>query len=220
MIGIYKITSPSNRIYVGQSTEVEARIKEYGYIYRSKKQVRLHASFLKHGVENHSFEILQECTAEELNDRERYWQDFYDVTGSNGLNCDLVDSTNAPKKRSAETRNKIAKKLKGHTYNLGRRFTGETLIQIQKGSKARIGIPLAESTKQLLREANLGKKYSEEARKNMSKNNGMAKTVLNTETGVFHYSVKEVSETYSLNQNVLIQKLGRHKKNNTQFIYI
>jgi len=220
MIGIYKITSPSNRIYIGQSTEVETRIKEYGYIYKSKKQTRLHASFIKHGVENHVFEILQECTIAELNDRERYWQDFYNVTGPKGLNCDLVDSTNAPKKRSAETKNKIAKKLQGHTYNLGRKFTGETLLQVQKGSKARIGIPLAESTKKLLREANLGKKATPEARKNMSIKNGMSKIVLNLETGIFHSSVKEVSVTYSLNQNVLIQKLGRHKKNNTQFTYI
>lgn len=29
MIGIYKITSPSNRIYIGQSIDIEARWKSY-----------------------------------------------------------------------------------------------------------------------------------------------------------------------------------------------
>lgn len=219
MIGIYKIISPSNKIYIGQSLNIEKRF----YIYKRmhcKKQIRLYASFLKYGVENHTFEVLQECSIEELNERERHWQDFHNVTGRQGLNCDLVNNENSPKVRSVETRNKIANKLKGHTYNLGRKFTGEKLINVQKGGKARIGTNLSESTKQLLREANLGKKATIEARKNMSEGSGMKRTVLNLETGIFHNSVKEVSVTYSLNHNILIQKLGIHKKNNTQFTYI
>ena len=29
------------------------------------------------GVENFTFEILEECLPEELNDKEKYWIDFY-----------------------------------------------------------------------------------------------------------------------------------------------
>ena len=29
------------------------------------------------GVENFSFEIIEECTKSQLNDREDYWQDFF-----------------------------------------------------------------------------------------------------------------------------------------------
>lgn len=29
------------------------------------------------GVENFSFEIIEECPREQLNDREDYWQDFF-----------------------------------------------------------------------------------------------------------------------------------------------
>ena len=29
------------------------------------------------GVENFSFEIIEECTKSQLNDKEDYWQDFF-----------------------------------------------------------------------------------------------------------------------------------------------
>ena len=59
MIGIYKITSPTNRIYIGQSINIEYRFKQYRWI-KAKSQTRLRNSFLKHGVENHKFEIVCE----------------------------------------------------------------------------------------------------------------------------------------------------------------
>ena len=88
MIGIYKITSPSNKVYIGQSIDVENRLKRYKY-FVSKKQTRLYYSILKYGYDNHTYEVVEECKVEELNERERYWQDFYDCL-NNGLNCRLT----------------------------------------------------------------------------------------------------------------------------------
>ena len=56
MIGIYKITSPSGKVYVGQSVNIERRLKEYK-ILKCKKQVKLYNSFIKYGFENHKIEI-------------------------------------------------------------------------------------------------------------------------------------------------------------------
>ena len=58
-IGIYKITSPSGRVYIGQSTSILHRWR----MYRSRakclsQQPALFNSFQKHGVENHRFDIL------------------------------------------------------------------------------------------------------------------------------------------------------------------
>ena len=86
MIGIYKIISPSGKVYVGQSINIESRIKKYASC-NCKLQVRLYSSIKKYGWENHIFEILEECSIEELNSRERYWQDQYECIGKNGLNC-------------------------------------------------------------------------------------------------------------------------------------
>jgi group I intron endonuclease len=69
MIGIYKITSPTNKTYVGQSINIEKRFKQYERL-DCKKQPKLYNSFSKHGVKNHIFEILEECSLDELNTKE------------------------------------------------------------------------------------------------------------------------------------------------------
>ena len=61
MIGIYKITSPNGRIYVGQSKNIEKRIKCYKSL-NCKGQKLLYRSLLKYGVDKHKFEIIIECS--------------------------------------------------------------------------------------------------------------------------------------------------------------
>ena len=57
VIGIYKITSPTNRVYIGQSIDILHRFKTYKRMYsKNQHQTKLHRSFLKHGVINHKFE--------------------------------------------------------------------------------------------------------------------------------------------------------------------
>ena len=50
------ITSPLNKIYIGQSINIENRWKQYKRL-GCKKQIKLYNSFIKYGVENHTFEI-------------------------------------------------------------------------------------------------------------------------------------------------------------------
>ena len=107
-IGIYKITSPNNKIYIGQSSNIENRIKGYKKDKtKYKKQIRLRNSFDKYGVENHIFEIIEECKFEDLNKRERYWQEYYDVLGKKGLNCRYIDTSLKKSVLSEITKNKI-----------------------------------------------------------------------------------------------------------------
>ena len=91
MTGIYKITSPSGRVYIGESIDMNRRFKCYKYTFKKDKtQPKLYRSFRKYKVENHIFEIIEECEIDELKCRERYWQDFYDVINV-GLNCKLTE---------------------------------------------------------------------------------------------------------------------------------
>ena len=56
MIGIYKITSPTGKVYIGQSIEIEKRWMRYKNITKSvKKQPAIYNSLLKYGSENHIF---------------------------------------------------------------------------------------------------------------------------------------------------------------------
>lgn len=108
MIGIYKITSPSNKIYIGQSINIERRFKNYNSLSQTKKQKLLHYSFKKYGINNHLFEIIEQCNIESLNKRERYWQDYYNVL-EKGLNCLLTETTDNIKIYSKITIDKIRK---------------------------------------------------------------------------------------------------------------
>lgn len=128
MIGIYKITSPSNKIYIGQSINIEKRFKQYKKL-DCKKQPKLYNSLTKYGVEYHIFEVIEECILEELDKKEIYWKKYYN-TINEGLNCELFDIGQGY--RSNDVKIKISNSLKGiakskeHCLNL---------------SKAKIGIP-------------------------------------------------------------------------------
>ena len=70
--GIYKITSPSGKVYIGQSIDIKRRFTSYKTLNKSKRQVKLYNSFVKYGVENHIFETIEECLVDFLNERERF----------------------------------------------------------------------------------------------------------------------------------------------------
>ena len=79
--GIYKITSLiDGKCYVGQSTDVAERWKQHikrGIGADTPTRNKLYPVMLTTGVENFTFELLEECTTSELNDKEDYWQKVY-----------------------------------------------------------------------------------------------------------------------------------------------
>ena len=78
-IGIYKITSPSGKIYIGQSSNVENRWNKYKNINNSVTQLKLYRSFKKYDIENHKFEIIEECKITELNECEIRWVLYFNL---------------------------------------------------------------------------------------------------------------------------------------------
>lgn len=86
MIGIYKITNPKGKIYIGKSINIEKRFNTYKNLH-CKSQRRLYNSLVKHGVENHLFEVIFNCEEKDLLILEKYYQEFYQCTSKNGLNC-------------------------------------------------------------------------------------------------------------------------------------
>ena len=105
IIGIYKITSPTGKVYIGQSVNIERRFRNYKLV-KCEEQIRLYNSFKKHGVNNHIFEIIEECSIELLNKKERYWQDEYNVL-LEGLNCRLTLSDNFSGYMSDDTKERM-----------------------------------------------------------------------------------------------------------------
>lgn len=150
MIGIYKITSPNNRIYIGQSIDIDKRFYRYSILsVNIKKQTKLYRSFLKYGALNHKFEILKECNQNELNELERYYQEYYNSV-DDGLNCVYTKTKDKVGSPSKETLEKMSIAQKGNKNWLGKKHTQESKDKISiahKGMKYSAEINLSKGRK-------------------------------------------------------------------------
>jgi len=195
MIGIYKITSPSNKIYIGQAVNIQKRWTKYKALH-CKSQRRLYNSFIKHTVDAHNFEILEECLFEDLNTRERYWQDYYDVLNDQGLNCMLQNTTTKVGVKSEESIQKHRLQL------LGRKHTAE--------SKKLVSINNAKFWKD--------KEFSKEHKEKLA--SAKNKSVIDTSTNIIYNSLKDAAKAINLTTGYLGPRLRGERVNDTTFRYI
>lgn len=79
--GIYKITNKqTGDIYIGQSVNIAERWKQHvkcGLGIDASATNKLYNNMQKYGVWNFTFEILQKCTRDKLNEKERFWIQMY-----------------------------------------------------------------------------------------------------------------------------------------------
>lgn len=171
--GIYKITSPLGRIYIGQSKNLIKREEDYQKL-NCKKQIRLYNSIKKHGWDSHTFEVIEECSVENLNERERYWQEYYDVLSRKGLNCFFVNTSDKQMVMSDFVKKKISKANKGRLSGENNPFYGKSHTQEAKDkiSKANSGVNSYNYGKKGILSHNYGRKHSEETIKNKKMRRG------------------------------------------------
>lgn len=71
--GIYMITNRvNNKKYIGQSTNVVRRLNSHRWV-KSENPQAINIAIQKYGIENFTFEILEECDESDLEVREKYW---------------------------------------------------------------------------------------------------------------------------------------------------
>ena len=90
---IYKIENLLNhKIYIGQTTKERAtdRFSQHRYLARHPEQEAsisyLHRAMNKYGVNNFSFEVIEEIENSLLNEREQYWIEKRNSLAPNGYN--------------------------------------------------------------------------------------------------------------------------------------
>lgn len=80
-IGIYKITNILNgKCYIGQSVDISSRFKQHIKRALGAEPItknKLYPIMNQVGPENFTFEIIEECSKEKLDEREKYWQEYF-----------------------------------------------------------------------------------------------------------------------------------------------
>ncbi len=85
--GIYKITSPTKRVYIGQSVNIKKRFLSYKHLPSVIKQSKVYKSLKKYGIDKHKFEVIHLCEPSELNEMESYYIKLFQATSDkHGLN--------------------------------------------------------------------------------------------------------------------------------------
>ena len=88
MTGIYKITNNINgHAYIGKATDITRRWRQHRNVTTEDHEYDypLYKAFRKYGIDNFTFDVIEECAVSELDNREIYWVAFYD-TYYNGYN--------------------------------------------------------------------------------------------------------------------------------------
>ena len=89
--GIYKFTNLNNNMcYIGQAVNVADRWKQHakcGLDIDTPVGNKLYKAMIAEGLQNFSWELLEACPREQLNEKERYYIELYDSTtfGYNSL---------------------------------------------------------------------------------------------------------------------------------------
>lgn len=195
-IGIYKIISPTGRVYIGQSRTLRRRELAYKNNHHSlRSQTKLYNSIQKYGFETHTFEVIEECLIEELNCRERFWQDEFDVLNG-GLNCILTSCGDKVYECSKEFREAVSKRMSGKNHP---RYGKEGVF---RGKHHR-----EDSKKQIGEKQKRGKNHA-------------AKLVLHLLTGIYYDCLKDAAEALSINYSTAKYNMSKRGNNRINLLYV
>lgn len=178
--GIYKITSPSGKIYIGQSIDIYKNWHGRYKKLRCTSQILIFESLKKHGWDLHSIEVVKECLKEELNHFEEYYIAYYkSFNTENGMN---LTSGGCRPEYSDQSKKKTSDYMKGRYPGeknpfYGKKHSEETLAVIREKRKLQV---FSEETIEKKRQQmignkrgvgnknRVGKKHTEESKKKMS----------------------------------------------------
>lgn len=245
MIGIYKITSPDGKVYIGQSKNIESRWNNYKNLQFLTYLIK--QSFDVFGVHNHTFEVVELCDRNMLNERERYYQDLYNSCGDNGLNCLLTKTDDKPQVLRQETKDRI-KQTFASKPNQHFASNQQLVLNIETGvyydsvtlAAESLGItqsclnnnltgktdfnkyPIIYANPNTERDSLIEKRRFDRINnrpKRKIQTNYDSTIIFNTASGVFYNSVNEAAAAHNLKRSTLSMKLLGVNRNNTNLIY-
>ena len=120
IICIYAIkNNVTNKFYIGKTTDFETRKKEHIRKLKAKRHHNRHlqSSFNKDGIDSFVFDIIEKCDLEHLDEKEKYWIEFYKTTNdNNGYNIMSGGQGGKGTKEVIEKQRKSQEKNKKKVY--------------------------------------------------------------------------------------------------------
>lgn len=229
--GVYKITSPSGRVYVGSSIDIAERIKHYIQL-DCKAQIKLYSSFLKYGVDTHLFEVLEVCPIENLFKLERHYGELYNVL-TTGLNLSLPGDGEVKGLISEESKEKRSIRQTGagnHYY--GKKHSPEARAKISaaaaykspetiiKMREAQLGKTASQETKNKMAISQSGRTHGLQTKEKMRLSSHLIKWVLSLETGIYYLGVREAGVAHGYKEKHLRGMLNGKNRNRTSLVYV
>lgn len=177
--GIYTIKNNlDNKLYIGQSTSITQRWKTHKYMLKNNKHPNKHLQNAcnKDGLDRFEFIILELCEIELLDEKERYWIDFYkSLFREYGYNLESGGSLNKVYSEESKAKIRAKAKLRG--------ISEETQKKAWAINKAKLSNPenhpmygkkMSKESREKMAKAKLGRKTgppSEETKRKMSESN-------------------------------------------------
>jgi group I intron endonuclease len=171
---IYKITSPSGRVYIGKSSNYKQRLRQYKCI-QLKEQNLITRSLVKYGFESHNFSIIDSFTSNSdfASGKEMFWIRSFMSNRSkypeqNGMNMTEGGEGALGNVRSEEFKKRVSEWSRGRKQSdEQRRSTSERSM----GNKYNLGRIPSDDTRRKMSISQLGKKRTEETRLRLAESN-------------------------------------------------
>lgn len=226
MIGIYAIRNiTNNKIYIGQSLDVEDRIWHHKSALKHNRHENDHLqkSWNKYGATSFQFQILAICEEKELDDQERFYIRYYNsIDGDYGYNNESGGSLH--KRMSDESKRKMSESKKGMyagsknpMYGVHLKWTEERRKRLSEQMSGKnnpmYGVHLKPSAEQLKRASErfkgnnnpfYGHKHTEASKNKMRNNNHRKKPIRCVETGEEYVSSCEAGRVTGFDSSHII----------------
>lgn len=216
MQGIYKIENKVNgKVYIGQSTNVEARWQHHiiHLTEHTHNNPHLQSAWNKYGPDNFSFSLVEECEYDMLTEREQYWIEYYG--GIESAETYNLRDANVGGHLSEQTREKLRQVGLGkEPWNKGLTKDCDDRVKKYADTLSRLTMPdavrikIGDSVRQLHREGIYD--YSDMAKKRLAtiKKNGTIRKDKGTKRGSYsEYHCSRISEG-KIKANEEKRKLG------------